>query len=66
MLLEKAAERGWGEYRAAPYFQDVVAARYSFNEHSLRRFNEALKDAVDPNGILAPGRGGVWPARFRG
>jgi 4-cresol dehydrogenase (hydroxylating) len=64
-LLEKAAERGWGEYRAAPYFQDAVAARYSFNEHAVRRFNEALKDAVDPNGILAPGRGGVWPARLR-
>jgi len=65
-LLEKAAERGWGEYRAAPYFQDAVAARYSFNDHALKRFNEALKDAVDPNGILAPGRGGIWPARMRG
>jgi 4-cresol dehydrogenase (hydroxylating) len=64
-LLTKAAERGWGEYRAAPYFQDAVAARYSFNDNALRRFNEALKDAVDPNGILAPGRGGIWPARMR-
>jgi 4-cresol dehydrogenase (hydroxylating) len=65
-LLEKAAEHGWGEYRAAPYFQDAVAAQYSFNDHALRRFNETLKDAVDPNGILAPGRGGVWPKRLRG
>ncbi len=65
-LLVKAAEHGWGEYRAAPYFQDAVAAQYSFNDHALRRFNEAIKDAVDPNGILAPGRGGIWPKHLRG
>jgi 4-cresol dehydrogenase (hydroxylating) len=65
-LLAKCGERGWGEYRAAPYFQDAVAAEYSFNGHALRRFNETLKDAVDPNGILAPGRGGIWPRHLRG
>ena len=65
-LLAKAAEHGWGEYRAAPYFQDAVAAQYSFNDHALRRFNESIKDAVDPNGILAPGRGGIWPKHLRG
>jgi FAD/FMN-containing dehydrogenase len=64
-LLVKAAEHGWGEYRAAPYFQDSVAAQYSFNNHALRRFNETIKDAVDPNGILAPGRGGIWPSHLR-
>jgi len=31
----------------------------------LRRFNETLKDAIDPNGILAPGRGGIWPRHLR-
>ncbi|MCP5144220.1 MAG: FAD-binding oxidoreductase [Gammaproteobacteria bacterium] len=65
-LLLKAAERGWGEYRAAPYFQDEVAAAYSYNNYSLRRFHETLKDAVDPNGILSPGRGGIWPRHLRG
>jgi 4-cresol dehydrogenase (hydroxylating) len=65
-LLAKAGQRGWGEYRAAPYFQDAVAAEYSFNDHALRRFNETLKDAADPNGILAPGRGGIWPKGMRG
>jgi 4-cresol dehydrogenase (hydroxylating) len=64
-LLVKAGEHGWGEYRAAPYFQDDVANEYSFNNHALRRFNETLKDATDPNGILAPGRGGVWPKNRR-
>ena len=65
MLIAKSSEHGWAEYRAAPYFQDAVAHEYSFNDHVLRRFNETLKDAVDPNGILAPGRGGIWPARYR-
>lgn len=60
-----AAEHGWGDYRAAPLYQDAVADTYSFNSHALRRFHETLKDAIDPNGIIAPGRGGIWPARFR-
>ncbi len=64
-LIETSGEHGWAEYRAAPYFQDAVANEYSYNNHVLRRFNETLKDAVDPNGILAPGRGGIWPAPFR-
>ncbi|TIX50948.1 FAD-binding oxidoreductase [Alteraurantiacibacter aquimixticola] len=60
-----AAEHGWGDYRAAPIYQDDVAGTYSFNNHILRRFHEQLKDAIDPDGIIAPGRGGIWPRRFR-
>ncbi len=60
-----AAEHGWGDYRAAPIYQDDVSATYSFNNHILRRFHEQLKDAIDPDGIIAPGRGGIWPRRFR-
>src|ERR1700722_13962043 len=65
-MREVCAEHGWGDYRSPPVYQDLVANVYSFNDHVLRRFNEMLKDAVDPNGILAPGRGGIWPQRFRG
>lgn len=65
-LLHVAAEHGWGEYRAAPVFQSEVADTYSFNSHALRRFCETVKDAVDPNGILAAGRGGIWPKHLRG
>ncbi|ENT9844973.1 chain B, Stru [Campylobacter coli] len=25
----------------------------------------AAKDCIDPNGILAPGRGGIWPKNLR-
>lgn len=59
-MVKTAADNGWGDYRAAPTFQDDVMATYSYNNHILRRFSEQLKDAIDPNGILAPGRGGIW------
>ncbi len=64
-LLEENAKMGYGEYRAPPIFQDAVSDQYSFNNHALRRFHETLKDATDPNGILSPGRGGIWPQPFR-
>jgi 4-cresol dehydrogenase (hydroxylating) len=64
-VLEENAKLGYGDYRAPPMLQDDVAEQYSFNNHALRRFNETLKDAIDPNGILSPGRAGVWPAAHR-
>lgn len=64
--IEVAAAHGWGDYRAAPLYQDQVSQTYGFGDHALRRFHEQLKDAIDPKGIIAPGRGGVWPKRFRG
>ena len=64
-LIRIAADRGWGEYRTSPAFQDDVMATYSFNDHALRRFHETVKDAIDPNGILSPGRYGIWPKRWR-
>ena len=64
-LVRVAAEHGWGEYRTAPAFQDVVLDAYSFNDHALRRFQERLKDAIDPNGIISAGRYGIWPKHLR-
>ena len=60
-----AGERGWAEYRAPAGFQDLCAKTYSYNNHSLTRLRETIKDAVDPNGILSPGRYGVWPKHLR-
>ena len=64
-LVALAAENGWAEYRAPAAMMDEVANAYSFNNHALRRFQEKLKDAADPNGIMSPGRGGVWPRHLR-
>lgn len=63
--VELAAERGWAEYRAPAAFQDHVAKVYSFNNGALNRMREAIKDALDPNGIISPGRYGVWPRHLR-
>jgi 4-cresol dehydrogenase (hydroxylating) len=45
---------------------DDIAAMYGFNDHALQRLNERIKDALDPKGILAPGKQGIWPAGLRG
>lgn len=64
-LIDVAAKHGWGEYRTGPMFQDAVRATYSFGDHALLRFQEKLKDAADPNGIVAAGRYGIWPRHLR-
>lgn len=64
-IAQVAAENGWGEYRSPPFGVDHVMNAYSFNNHALRRFCETLKDAIDPNGIIAAGRGGIWPRHLR-
>jgi 4-cresol dehydrogenase (hydroxylating) len=64
-MVQTAAERGWGEYRTAPAFQETIMNTYGYNDHALLRFHETLKDAVDPNGILSAGRYGIWPKHLR-
>jgi 4-cresol dehydrogenase (hydroxylating) len=64
-LVEVAADHGWGEYRTHTGFMDDCAAAYSFNDHSLLRLQETLKDAIDPNGVLSAGRYGIWPKHLR-
>jgi 4-cresol dehydrogenase (hydroxylating) len=64
-LVVAACEQGWGEYRTPNLFQDLVARTYDAGNGALLRFQERLKDAVDPAGIMAPGRYGIMPRRFR-
>jgi (+)-pinoresinol hydroxylase len=64
-LVKLAAAAGFGEYRCAPAYQDVIARTYSFNNNALLHFQETLKDAIDPNGIISPGRYGIWPRHLR-
>ena len=64
-VMDRCAEHGWGSYRTTPAFQDRLISKYSFNNNALLRFQEKLKDSIDPNGIISPGRYGIWPASMR-
>ena len=66
MLVREAAAEGYAEYRTHIDYMDLVAQSFDFNGHALLRLNQRVKDALDPNGILAPGKSGVWPKAMRG
>ena len=61
VLVREGAASGYGEYRTHLEFMDLVAEQYDFHGGSQRRLNETIKDALDPNGILSPGKQGIWP-----
>ena len=65
-MIKDAAAEGFGEYRTHHLLADQVAATYNWNNNSMMRFFEKMKDNLDPNGILAPGKNGIWPAKYRG
>lgn len=65
-MVEDAARLGYGEYRTHLVLMDQVAGTYNWNHGALGKFNERLKDCLDPRGILAPGRCGIWGERYRG
>lgn len=65
-MIDDAAKRGYGEYRTHLAFMDQIAGTYNWNNGALLKFNEKIKDCLDPNGIMAPGKSGIWPARYRG
>jgi 4-cresol dehydrogenase (hydroxylating) len=64
-LVKDSAAAGYAEYRTHLSYMDAVAATFDFNDHALLKLNEAVKDALDPNGILAPGKSGIWPKAYR-
>lgn len=56
-LLDAFAKEGYGTYRVNTAFMDKVADIYG---PVSRMVNQKLKKALDPNGILAPGKSGIW------
>ena len=65
VLISDAAAKGYGEYRTHLAYMDEVAESYDFNRHAMRRFQQQLKDNIDPKGIIAPGKSGIWPQAYR-
>ncbi|MEP7245510.1 MAG: FAD-linked oxidase C-terminal domain-containing protein [Gammaproteobacteria bacterium] len=64
-LVKDSAQAGFCEYRTHLSYMDEVARSFDFNQHAMLRLNEKVKDALDPNGILAPGKSGIWPKAYR-
>ena len=64
-LVVELGAMGYGDGRPHLEFMDLASDLRSFNDHAHRRFVETIKDAVDPKGILSPGRHGIWPAAYR-
>lgn len=64
-LIAHAAAAGYTIYRSHLLFQDQITSSMSFNNHALNRFNESIKDALDPNSIIQPGRNGIWGSRWK-
>ena len=63
-MVSELGAMGYGEYRAHLDFMDLASDQYSFNDHAYRRFVTKIKDAIDPDGILSPGRHGIWPSAY--
>lgn len=64
-MVVEAGKAGFGEYRAHTAYMDLSADQFDYNDHAQRRFNELIKDTLDPNGILSPGKQGIWPRHLR-
>lgn len=59
------AKAGYLPYRGNIRVMDMMQDQFDWNDHAIRRFTELLKDALDPAGVLSPGKQGIWPERFR-
>jgi len=65
LLVREAAAEGYGEYRTHIHYMDTIARTYSWNDNALMKMHQTIKDALDPNGILSPGKSGIWPRHLR-
>jgi 4-cresol dehydrogenase (hydroxylating) len=65
LLVREAAAEGYGEYRTHIHYMDQIAGTYGWNDNALMKMHQTIKDALDPKGILAPGKSGIWPKHLR-
>jgi 4-cresol dehydrogenase (hydroxylating) len=55
-LIDVFAKHGYGLYRTNIAFMDVVAESYGV---TVRDVFKKIKMALDPNGIISPGKSGI-------
>ena len=54
---------------SAHLFNDVIWPDFTklpTADNAMLQFHERLKGTIDPNGIIAPGKSGIWGSRQRG
>lgn len=59
-LVRDGAKQGYIAYRTHVGYMDDFATKLDFNESAFTRFTGLMKDTLDPNGILSPGKSGIW------
>ena len=62
VLVGDAAAEAYGEYRAHLAHMGLIAQQYDLNDGAMGRFDARIKAALDPLGVLSPGKHGSWPA----
>ena len=55
-LMQETSLAGFGNYRVSVHYMDKAAELFG---PQLRNLNRSIKRALDPNGILAPGKSGI-------
>lgn len=56
---------GYAPYRTHAKFQNLVRDQFDYNDYSMNRLQQTLKYSLDPKGILAPGKAGIWPEQYK-
>lgn len=55
-MITRFGAKGWAAYRTSVSTMDLVAGQYG---EANRLLNRRLKAALDPNGVIAPGKSGI-------